>query len=227
MREWRDVHTQLHALVNEHEWRLNEIPANFDAIHRALLTGLLGNIGSKADDEPHYLGARGIKFFPHPGSALAKKAGKWVVAAELVETTRLYARCLARIEPEWLETVGAHLLRRHYLDPHWEKRSGQVVAFERATLHGLVVVPRRPVSYSRIDPKLCREIFIRSALVEGELPDEVARQAKFFQANTRLIAEIEKIENTRSYLHKRIKRTRKKGFARFERDDDDQARSRP
>ncbi|MEY3201976.1 MAG: hypothetical protein RIR70_1526 [Pseudomonadota bacterium] len=195
MREWRDVHSQLMALVHEHSWRVNEKPASFEAIHCALLTGLLGNIGCKAEDEGHYLGARGIKFFPHPGSALAKKAGKWVMAAELVETSRLFARCLARLEPEWLERVGGHLLRRQYLDPHWEKRSGQVVALERATLYGLVVVPRRPVSYTRMDPALCREIFIRSALVEGELPDEVARHAPFFQANARLIAEIEKLEH--------------------------------
>ena len=195
MREWRDVHSQLVALVHEQGWRLNEKPAEFEPLHRALLTGLLGNIGCKVEDEGHYLGARGIKFFLHPGSALAKKAGKWVVAAELVETSRLFARCLARIEPEWLERVGAHLIRRHYLDPHWEKRSGQVVAFERATLHGLVVVPRRPVSYSKFDPALCRQIFIRSALVEGELPDEVARHAKFFQANAKLIADIEKLEH--------------------------------
>ncbi len=195
MREWRDIHAQLHTLATEHGWRENQLPAPYDAVHRALLAGMLGNIGVRSEEEGHYLGARGIRFWPHPGSALAKKAGKWIVAAELVETTRLFARCLARIEPEWLEQVGAHLVKRHVYEPHWEKRSGQVRAWERATLYGLVLYGRRPVSYGRIDPRLSREIFIREALVHGELPDEAARHAKFFQHNRRLVRDVEQLEH--------------------------------
>jgi ATP-dependent helicase HrpA len=153
MREWREVHAQLHTLCGEHSWRENDKPATFEQIHKALLAGLLGNVGLKSEEEGHYLGARGIRFWPHPGSALAKKAGRWIVAAELVETTRLYARCLAKIEPEWLEEVGAHLVRRHVYDPHWEKKTGQVRAWERGTLHGLVLYAKRPVTYSRHRPE--------------------------------------------------------------------------
>ncbi len=195
MREWRDVHAQLHVLAAEHGWKENEKPATYDGIHKALLAGLLGNVGVKSDEDQHYLGARGIKWFPHPGSALAKKAGKWVMAAELVETTRLFARCLAKIEPAWIEQVGAHLVKKHVFEPHWSKGSGHVAAFERATLYGIVLYARRPVAYSRIDPGECREIFIREALVRGELPEEVARRAPFFQHNRKLIADIERLEH--------------------------------
>ncbi len=195
MREWREVHAQLHTLCGEHSWRENEKPANFDQIHKALLAGLLGNIGLKSEEEGHYLGARGIRFWPHPGSALAKKAGRWIVAAELVETTRLYARCLAKIEPEWLEEVGAHMVRKSVYDPHWEKKTGQVRAWERGTLHGLVLYAKRPVAYSRIDPKLARELFIREGLVQGELPEEFVRHARFFQHNRKLVRDIEQLEH--------------------------------
>ncbi|MBE7458956.1 MAG: ATP-dependent RNA helicase HrpA [Zoogloeaceae bacterium] len=195
MREWREVHAQLHTLAGEHSWRENEKPATYEQVHKALLSGLLGNLGLKSEEEGHYLGARGIRFWPHPGSALAKKAGRWIVAAELVETTRLYARCLAKIEPEWLEQVGAHLVRKSVYDPHWEKRTGQVRAWERATLHGLVLYAKRPVTYGRIDPKLARELFIREGLVQGALPDEMARHARFFQHNRKLVRDIEQLEH--------------------------------
>ncbi len=195
MREWRDIHGQLHSLCAEHSWRENEQPATYEQIHRALLAGLLGNIGLRIEEEGNYLGARGIKFWPHPGSALAKKAGKWIVAAELVETTRLFARCLARIEPEWLEAVGAHLVKRHVFEPHWEKKGGQVRAWERGTLYGLMLYGRRPVAYSRIDPKLCRELFIRDGLVQGELAEDYLRRARFLQHNQRLVRDIEQLEH--------------------------------
>jgi ATP-dependent helicase HrpA len=195
MREWRDIHGQLHSLCAEHGWKESEKPASFEAIHRALLAGLLGNIGLKSEAEPHYLGARGIRFFPHPGSALAKKAGKWIVCAELVETTRLFGRCLARIEPEWLEQVGGHLVKRHVYEPHWSKSAGQVMAWERATLHGLLLYARRPVSYSRIDPAACREVFIRDALVRGDLSEDAVRRAPFFQHNQKLVRDIEALEH--------------------------------
>ncbi|MCK9989203.1 MAG: ATP-dependent helicase HrpA [Rugosibacter sp.] len=167
----------------------------YAAIHKALLTGLLGHIGLKGEEEAHYLGARGIRFFIHPGSSLAKKAGRWIVAAELVETSRLFARCVARIEPEWLEQVGAHLLRSHLYDPHWEKGPGQVVAWERVTLHGLLLHARRRVHYGPMDAKLSREILIRSALVEGEVGEDWAKKWRFFQHNARLMREIEALEH--------------------------------
>ncbi|MGN8136766.1 ATP-dependent RNA helicase HrpA [Paraburkholderia sp. 22099] len=191
LREWRDVHSQLLTVVREHGWRLNEAEATFEQIHLALLTGLLGNIGLKADDEPYYLGARGIKFYLWPGSALVKKAGKWAMAAELVETSRLYARCIAKIEPEWIEKIGAHLLKKSLSEPHWEKRAAQVSAFERAVLYGLPIYHRRRVSFGKQDPARARELFIRGALVEGEFDTKLA----FFVHNRKLLADIEQLEH--------------------------------
>ncbi|KVT76220.1 ATP-dependent RNA helicase HrpA [Burkholderia territorii] len=191
LREWRDVHSQLLTVVREHGWRLNEVEATYEQIHLALLTGLLGNLGMKADDDPHYLGARGIKFYLWPGSALAKKAGRWVMAAELVETSRLYARCLAKIEPEWVEKIGAHLLKKSLSEPHWEKRPAQVSAFERATLYGLPIYHRRRVAFGKQDPARARELFIRGALVEGEFDTKLP----FFAHNRKLLADIEQLEH--------------------------------
>ncbi|PKO83754.1 MAG: ATP-dependent RNA helicase HrpA [Betaproteobacteria bacterium HGW-Betaproteobacteria-11] len=200
LREWRDVHGQLQRLCHEHGWRENQLVANHDVIHKALLSGLLGHVGVKSADEPHYLGARGIKFFIHPGSSLVKKAGRWIVAAELMETTRLFARCVAKIEPEWLEQVGAHLLRRHVFEPHWEKSGGRVAAWERVTLHGLSIHARRPVAFGQPDSpaddiRLARELFIRHALVQAEVGEEWQRQWRFLQHNRRLVKEIENLEH--------------------------------
>ncbi|HRP64510.1 MAG TPA: ATP-dependent RNA helicase HrpA [Thauera sp.] len=200
MREWRDVFTQLHSLCAEHGWKENEQPANYEAIHKALLAGLLGSIGCKVEDASgpqagSYLGARGIKFWPHPGSALAKKAGKWIMAAEQVETSRLFGRCIARIEPEWVEEVGSHLIKRQVFEPHWSKSSGAVRAWERGTLYGLVIYPRRGVAYRDIDPALCRELFIREGLVQGEIAEGAARAMAFLAHNQRLVAEIERLEH--------------------------------
>ncbi|WP_423758017.1 ATP-dependent RNA helicase HrpA [Burkholderia sp. NLJ2] len=191
LREWRDVHSQLLTVVREHGWRLNEVEATYEQVHLALLTGLLGNLGLKADDDPHYLGARGIKFYLWPGSVLAKKAGRWVMAAELVETSRLYARCLAKIEPEWVEKIGAHLLKKSLSEPHWEKRPAQVSAYERATLYGLPIYHRRRVAFGKQDPARARELFIRGALVEGEFDTRLA----FFAHNRKLLADIEQLEH--------------------------------
>lgn len=191
LREWRDVHSQLLTVVREHGWRLNEADATFEQIHLSLLTGLLGNIGFKAEDEPHYLGARGIKFHLWPGSALVKNAGRWVMAAELVETSRLYARCIAKIEPEWIERIGAHMLKKSLSEPHWEKRPAQVAAFERATLYGLTIYHRRRVAFGRQDPARARELFIRGALVDGEFDTKLA----FFAHNRKLLADIEQLEH--------------------------------
>jgi ATP-dependent helicase HrpA len=191
LREWHDVHAQLAALVGEQGWRVNQAEATYEQLHLALLSGLLGNIGCKSDEGGYYQGARDIRFAIHPSSNLVKKAGRWIVAAELVETTRLYARCVARIEPTWLEKVGGHLLRRNWSDPRWEKKAGQVVANERATLYGLTVYHGRRVHYGRIDPRHARALFIRQALVPGEIDTKLP----FVAHNRRLIASIEKLEH--------------------------------
>jgi len=191
LREWHDVHSQLHTLVAEHGWRINTAPATYEQIHCSLLAGLLGNVGYRGDDDPAYLGARGIRFAIHPSSPIGRKAGRWVMAAELVETTRLYARGVARIEPQWLEQVGAHLLKTSLHDPHWEKRPAQVVAFERGTLYGLVVYNQRRVDFGRFEPQQAREMFIRAALVEGDWDC----RWPFFAHNRALVADIEKLEH--------------------------------
>jgi len=195
LREWREVHGQLHAMVTELGWKESEIPATYDAIHQALLTGLLGNLGCKADESGYYLGARGIRYLIHPSSPLQKKAGKWIMAAEITETTRLFGRCIARIEPDWLEKVGAHLIKRSYFDAHWEKKSMQVAGWERTTLYGVVINPKRRIHYGPLAPAEAREIFIRQGLVGEEIDDAYARRWPFFQHNQKLIREIEHLEH--------------------------------
>lgn len=195
LREWRDIHGQLTTLCHEHGWAESQLDAGYEAIHKALLAGLLGHIGLKNEEDRNYLGARGIKFFIHPGSALVKKAGRWIVAAELVETSRLFARCIARIEPEWLEEVGAHLVRKHVFEPHWEKGPGQVVAWERVTLHGLLLHGKRRVHYGPLDARLSREILIRNALVAGEVGEDWLRKWRFLQHNRKLMRDIEHLEH--------------------------------
>ena len=194
MREWRDVHQQLGAVTEEMDWKTSSArmdkPEGFRAVHRALLAGLLGNIGMKDEADGNYTGARGIKFWVHPGSH-TKRPGKWLVAAELVETTRLYARTVATIDVQWLEELGAHLLKRHRDNPHWEKNRAQVVAVERGTLYGLPVYTNRRVHYGPLDPELSRKLFIRSALVAGEF----VTKAPFFAHNQRLVSEIERMEH--------------------------------
>jgi len=191
LREWRDVHRQLAALIGEMGMRVNEKPATYEQVHRALIAGLLGNVGSKGEEAGEYLGARGVRFAIFPGSGLRKKQPRWVVAAELVETTRLYARSVARIEPEWVEAVAGELVKRHYFDPHWQRERAMVSAYERVTLYGLTLVPRRRVNYGPINPKEAREVFIRSALVAGEFDT----RAPFLEHNRRLVKEIEALEH--------------------------------
>ncbi|HEX6321693.1 MAG TPA: DUF3418 domain-containing protein, partial [Burkholderiales bacterium] len=192
MREWRDVHAQLGAALSELKWPQSSIDPQkgYRQIHRALLAGLLGNVGMRDEPEGSYTGARGIKVWVHPGS-WTKKPGKWIVAAELVETTRLFARCVASIDPKWLEDLGAHLLKRDRQDPHWEKSRAQVVALERGTLYGLPVYADRRVPFGPLDPKLARDIFIQSALVEGDFDT----RAPFFAHNRRLVSDIERLEH--------------------------------
>ena len=190
-REWREVHKQLLTLVREQKWRLNDTEATYEQIHVCLLTGLLGNIGHKAEESHVYQGTRDIRFYLHPGSTLGKKAGRWVLAAELVETTRLYARCLARIEPAWIERVGEHLLKRTWSDARWEKKAGRVVANEKATLYGLTIYSGRRVHYGRINPVEAREIFIRDALVGLDIQSKLP----FIRHNQQQIDAIERLEH--------------------------------
>ena len=191
VREWRDVFAQLQQVVVEHGWRVNASPASYEQLHLSMLTGLLGNVGQKSEEDDSYLGARGIRFHRHPGVHLSKKPGRWIVAAELVETTRLYARGIANIDIKWLEIVGGHLLKKQLLEPHWEKKAGQVVALERATLYGLVVYANRRVDYGLVDPPAAREIFIREALVGGQWETKLP----FAAANRKLIAQVEELEH--------------------------------
>jgi len=191
VREWRDIHTQLHTVVAEHGWRLNGSPATYEQIHLAMLAGLLGNIGLKSDDEDWYLGARGIKFWRHPGAHLSKKPGRWLIAAELVETTRLFGRGLANIEPQWIPGVAGHLLKTQLLEPHWEKKAAEVVALQRATLYGIVIYNNRRVNFGKVDPKAAREIFIRAALVEGDWETRLP----FVGHNARMLKQVEELEH--------------------------------
>ena len=191
VREWRDIHSQLHTVVAEHGWKLNTQPADYDQVHMAMLAGLLGNVGCKSDDDEWYLGARGVKFWRHPGAHLSKKPGRWLVAAELVETTRLYGRGLAAIDPQWIPPIAGHLLKTQLLEPHWEKKAGEVVALERATLYGIVIYNNRRVNFGRVDPAGAREIFIREALVEGEWETRLP----FLAHNRKLIRQVEELEH--------------------------------
>ena len=189
IREWADTHRQIKKMLLELKIRHNKNTADYDSIHRALLTGLLGNLGLK-DDNKEYLGARNKKFYVFPGSGLFKNSPKWLMAAEIVETSRVYARTNAKIEPEWIEQKAAHLLKRSYSNPHWEKKPAQVVASEQTSFYGLIINPEKNVNFGKIDPKLSREIFIQSALVQQDFDCK----AEFFKHNQKLIAQLEKLE---------------------------------
>ncbi|NYH79621.1 ATP-dependent helicase HrpA [Actinopolyspora biskrensis] len=199
IREWQDLYGQLRQVVNSLDVSVNEQAADEDRVHQSLLAGLLSHIGLKDTErksdsgkrgQSEYLGARGAKFAIFPGSALFKKQPQWVMAAELVETSKLFARTVARVEPAWIERLAGHLVKRHYSEPHWEKDKGAVMAYERVTLYGVPLVAGRKVNYGRIEPELCRELFIRHALVEGEWDT----RHEFFHTNRRLLAEVEELE---------------------------------
>lgn len=190
VREWQDIYAQIKQVVDELDIKLNEKEADFDAIHQALLAGLLSHIGFK-DKEAEYLGARNSKFFLFPGSSLFKKQPKWTMVAELVETSRLFGRIGAKIQPQWVEHQAQHLIKRSYSEPHWQKKTGVVGAFEKQILYGVPIVSKRKVTYTSIDPILCRELFIRHALVEGEF----ITKHKFFSENQVLLNDIETLEH--------------------------------
>ena len=221
LREWRDVHGQLHTMLGEKAWKENALAATYEQVHLSLLTGLLGYVAKKEEDEKSqergsktggYIGARGIRPFIWPGSTIGKKAGAWILAGELQETNRMYARTIAKIEPQWVERVAAHRLIKSLSDPFWDNRQGEVMAFERGTLYGLPIYHGRRVRYEPHDPVMARELFIRQALVQEEmfgrmdspgLERETEADAKkkypdcfgFFWHNRRLIKEIEALEH--------------------------------
>jgi len=195
VREWRDIYSQLHTVVAEHGWRLNGSAATYEQVHLSMLAGLLGNIGCKSDEDDWYLGARGIKFWRHPGAHLSKKPGRWIIAAELVDTTRLFGRGIANIDVQWIAPLAGHLLKTQLLEPHWEKKAAEVIALERATLYGIVIYNNRRVNFGRVDLPAAREIFIREALVNGELPDDMMRRLPFLAHNQKQIAKVEELEH--------------------------------
>ncbi|RQO63639.1 ATP-dependent RNA helicase HrpA [Paucibacter sp. KBW04] len=191
VREWKDIYSQLHTVVAEQGWRMNGSPATYEQVHLSMLAGLLGNLGCKSDEDDWYLGARGIKFWRHPGAHLSKKPGRWIVAAELVDTTRLFGRGIANIEPQWLPGIAGHLIKTQLLEPHWEKKAAEVIALERATLYGIVIYNSRRVNFGNVDPKAAREIFIREALVNGEWESRLP----FLAHNARQIKKVEELEH--------------------------------
>ncbi|GAA0475836.1 ATP-dependent helicase [Actinoplanes capillaceus] len=194
VREWQDIYAQLKQVARtldlslKEDWEAGVAP---QPVHTALLAGLLSHIGMKDQEKREFIGARGAKFAIFPGSALFKRQPRWVMSAELVETSRLWGRVNARIEPEWAEKLAPHLVKHSYSEPHWDRRMGAVMAFEKVTLYGLPIVPRRRVGYSRVDPVVSRELFIRHALVEGDWETH----HKFFAENQRLLEKITEIEN--------------------------------
>lgn len=194
IREWQDIYTQLRTVAKQMGIHLNDQDAEPDRVHVSLLAGLLSHIGMKDvkdGNKNEYLGARNAKFAIFPGSALFRKQPRFVMSAELVETSRLWARVNAKIEPDWVEPLAEHLLKRTYSEPHWEKDQAAVMAYEKVTLYGVPIVAQRKVNYGRIDPEASRELFIRNALVEGDW----RTHHKFFADNRRLLSEVEELEH--------------------------------
>ncbi|MEJ2514381.1 MAG: ATP-dependent RNA helicase HrpA [Gammaproteobacteria bacterium] len=189
LREWHDVHQQLLGLVKDMGMRPNEAPADYAAIHRAVLTGLLSHVGQR-DERGEYSGARGVRFRPFPDSTLAGGPAPWVVAAHLVETRRVWGRILAAVEPTWIEQAGAHLLKRSWSDPHWQPERGFVAAREQVSLYGLILAANRRVDFGRVDPKAARDVFIRDALVPGR----IRTRGRFLARNRSLVARVEQLE---------------------------------
>jgi ATP-dependent helicase HrpA len=190
IREWQDLHAQLRSAARNAGMTLNDVEADADRIHVAVLSGLLSQVGMREGETREFLGARGARFVIFPGSSLAKKPPRWVMAAELVETSRLWARTVARIQPEWIEPLAGHLVKRTYSEPHWSRKRAGAVAVERVTLHGIPIVVGRNVDLGRIDPELARELFLRHALVEGDWDT----RHEFFAANRALLDDVEELE---------------------------------
>ncbi len=191
VREWQDLHSQLRQVVRGLGFVVNPAPADPQRVHQSLLAGLLSHIGLYDPDKREYLGARGARFAVFPGSALFRKNPRWVMCAELVETSRLWGRVAAKVEPEWAESLAQHLIKRQYSEPHWEKKQAAVIAYEKVLLYGLPIVAKRKVNYGRIDPVMSREMFIRHALIEGDWDTH----HRFFHENRELLEEVEELEH--------------------------------
>lgn len=191
VREWQDVYFQLHQAMREMDAKLNTEAAGYQSVHTALLVGLLSHIGVKDTEKNEYQGARNARFHIFPASGLFKKQPKWIMSAELVETSKLWGRIIAKIQPEWVEPLAPHLIKRSYSEPHWSKKQAAVIASEKVMLYGIPIVPKRNVNYGPIDPVVSREIFIRSALVEGDWETK----HKFFHQNRKLLREVEELEH--------------------------------
>ncbi|MBS3803324.1 MAG: ATP-dependent RNA helicase HrpA [Oleiphilaceae bacterium] len=189
MREWRDVHRQLTLICREQKLVLNKQAATYDSLHKSILAGLLGQVATKLEKR-EYLATRNRKILIFPGSKVAKTSPKWIVAAEIVETSRVFARMVARIEPEWIEPLASHVVKHHYFEPHWERKRAQVMGYEKVTLYGLDVIPRRRIPYSKVDPVESRALFIRRALVEGDYDT----RAPFIANNQGLLDTVENLE---------------------------------
>ncbi|UJF20128.1 ATP-dependent RNA helicase HrpA [Vibrio sp. SS-MA-C1-2] len=191
IREWQDVYFQVSQVMRELDYHISDQAADYQSIHVSLLAGMLSHIGLRDPEKNEYQGARNARFNIFPGSGIFKKQPKWVMVAELVETSKLWGRVAAKIQPEWVENLAQHLVKRNYSEPHWEKKSAAVSAFEKVMLYGIALIPKRKINYSAIDPTVCREIFIRSALVEGDWETK----HKFFRQNRKLLAEVEELEH--------------------------------
>ena len=198
IREWQDIFSQLKHTLKDLKINMSSIDVDgegqldvgkLDVVHQAILSGLLSHLG-QLDENREYKGARGSKFYIFPGSGIAKKPPKWMMAAELVETSRLFARMAAKIDVQWVESYAEHLVKRNYSEPHWEKKQGAVMAFEQVSLYGLILVSKRKINFKQIEPATCREIFIREALVNGDC----TLSENFYRDNQALIAEIETLE---------------------------------
>ncbi|SET20976.1 ATP-dependent RNA helicase HrpA [Thorsellia anophelis] len=191
LREWEDVYTQLRQTIKLMGLPINSEPADFNTVHMALLCGLITNVGMKEAEKHEYQGTRNTRFHIFPNSAVFKKPPKWILVAELMETTRLWGRVCAQIDPLWIEPLATHLVKHTYSEPHWSKKQGAVMAYEKVTLFGLPIVAARLVNYAKIDPEICRELFIRHALIEGEWTTKHA----FYHENRKLLAEVEALEH--------------------------------
>ncbi len=191
VREWQDLHTQLRRSLRQLDLSLDASPTNADNVHRSLLAGLLSHVGLRDEVKKEYVGARSARFSLVPGSAVGKKSPRWVTVAELVETNRMWGRVAARVDPQWVEELGAHLVKRSYSEPHWERKQAAVMAYERVTLYGIPVVDKRKIPFARVAPVLSREMFLQSALVEGDWDTHHA----FYAANRALLAEVEELEH--------------------------------
>ncbi|UHQ54754.1 ATP-dependent RNA helicase HrpA [Microbulbifer sp. YPW16] len=193
MREWRDIHHQLRVASRELKLKENREPATYEAVHRAILPGMLGNIGVR-DENKEFTGCRNRRFHIFPGSGQYKKPPRWVVSGQLLETSRLFAHTVAKIEPDWVLAAAEHLVKRHYFEPHYDTRAGQVMAYEKISLYGLVLVEKRRIHYGKLDPQTAREVFIRQALVEQRYDKNRRGRGRFFRHYLELLEELGDLE---------------------------------